>query len=59
MDTIILEIDASLAQEYRRKYHERFQNETVKLDDSSFLRAFLEDRLREELDFLENELDES
>jgi len=53
MKAINLKVDADLAEEYLRKYREVFKDrQTAELDDRSLLRAFVEDRLREELEFL-------
>lgn len=57
MKSIVVKVDAELATEYCKKYRRLFPTADVKkLDDKSLLKAFLHDRLLEELDFVENEL---
>lgn len=57
METIGIEIDAQLANEYFRKYRRIFRSKrTARMKYQEFLRAFVEDRLREEIKFLEQEL---
>lgn len=57
MKLITVKVDKKLATEYRETYLKAFKNEKVsKLTDVEFLRVFVEDRLREEIDFLHEEL---
>jgi hypothetical protein len=57
MEMMQLEIDAQLAKEYCENYRRLFlDSELTKLDDKSLLKAFVEDRLEEELDFIANEM---
>lgn len=53
MDAIAIDVDADLARQYMEKYREAFQDPRVaRLSDEDLLRAFVEDRLREEFAFL-------
>jgi len=57
MKTITVKVNKKLASEYRRTYLKTFKDKKVsKLNDGEFLRFFVEDRLREEIDFLHEEL---
>ena len=57
MKTITIKIDTRLARKYRQTYLKTFQSEkALKRTEKEFLRAFVEDRLREEIDFLRREL---
>lgn len=59
MKTIILEVDAALANEYRDLYLSLGEDRKAsKLRPKKFFRAFMEDRLREEIDFVREELAE-
>ena len=58
MKTITIKIDAYLANEYCRKYRQIFETSEILCEDDIFLRGFVEDRLGEELDFLNNEMDD-
>lgn len=56
MKLITVKVDKELASEYRETYLKAFKNKKVsKLTDVEFLRVFVEDRLREEIDFLRKE----
>ena len=56
MDFIAIEVDGDLARQYMDRYRELFQVRRVaRLSDKDFLRAFVEDRLREEFEFLGEE----
>ena len=56
MDTIAIDVDADLARQYMDKYREAFQDSRIaRLSDQDLLRAFVEDRLREEHRFLSDE----
>ena len=58
MDTITIKVDADLAREYIRHYREFSPDpRTNALDDERLLEAFLNDRLREEIEFITNEVD--
>ena len=59
MKTITLEVDAVLAKEYRDLYLELGDGKKIsRLSPKKFFRAFVEDRLREEIDFVREELTE-
>jgi hypothetical protein len=54
--TITVKIDTKLARKYRQTYLKTFKSEkALKRTEKEFLRAFVEDRLREEIDFLRRE----
>lgn len=56
MKLITVKVDKELASEYQETYLKAFKNKKVsKLTDVEFLRVFVEDRLREEIDFLRKE----
>lgn len=56
MDTIAIEIDAELANNYIRNYREFCPGaETGSFDDLALLQAFVHDRLREEAEFIAEE----
>jgi hypothetical protein len=56
MKTLTLEVDAELAKEYHDAYAERFEiREFRRATLKNFLRGFIEDRLREEIEFLNAE----
>ncbi len=57
MKSIQVEIDAKLAEAYRRRYLKAFPSEiTERMAIQQFISNFLEDRLREEIVFIEREL---
>ena len=56
MKTIQITINAALAKEYRRSYLEAFPNDaTERMPLEKFISGFVEDRLREEIEFVEEE----
>lgn len=57
METVKIEINAELAREYFRKYQEVCRQQKARKKFQDFLRAFAEDRLREEIEFLDKEMD--
>jgi hypothetical protein len=60
METIKIEIDVALARDYVRKYRKFLRDKHPPRSRlTEFLRDFTEDRLREEIEFVENELDTS
>ena len=60
MKTMILEVDAALAMEYRDIYLKFDKSKKVLgLTPRKFVRAFVEDRLREEIDFVREQLNDA
>jgi hypothetical protein len=56
MDSVTLVVDGNLARQYLKKYREVFQVYRVAgISNQNLLQAFVEDRLREELEFLNDE----
>lgn len=56
MNSILITVDARLAKKYRSRYERAFPSDSsVPITLEEFIRTFLEDRLREELCFVENE----
>jgi hypothetical protein len=56
MKTLRLDVDKELAHEYCEQYRQLFPNQVTELNDTALLKAFVEDRLYEELKFVSNEL---
>lgn len=58
MKTYSIKIDIELADEYCEKYRKLFQsNENHETDNQLLLEAFLNDRLQEELEFTNKEIE--
>ena len=56
MKTIEITVDAALAKQYRRKFLKAFPNgSTERMPLKRFMSGFVEDRLREEIEFVEEE----
>lgn len=57
MKTIQLTIDSELGEEYCRKYREVYPDSTASnFDNETLLKESIRDRLIEEIDFLDDEL---
>ena len=57
MKTIQINVDAALAEEYRQNYLEAFPSKkTDRMTLEQFISRFTEDRLREEIEFVEGEI---
>ncbi len=57
MKHINVKVSVELAAEYCKAYRKRFPiSSAQRLDDKSLLTAFVEDRLVEELEFIEDEM---
>jgi len=59
MKSIHIEIDGALAERYRRAYSKAFPSKTTdRTTIREVIACFLEDRLREEIEFVEEELEQ-
>ena len=58
MEFKYIKVDAELADEYCEQYRKLFQsNEDEEMSNQQLLESFLEDRLQEELQFVNDEID--
>ncbi len=56
MSTLSIDVDGRLAEEYCEKLRELFPTRYDDIDNKTLMSAFVEDRLCEEIRFVENEL---